>query len=361
MEGYMKDKPVFATKEASDALIQSKRTVAEALKATQETFDVEVSKSNTELLGVLPYLFSFGAYAFENFKEMVIDMPKITHYQLGSEKDPIPLETLYRYTIGEYVEQKELFHAELYRLMREKRARFLPNNYGGHTLTEPISIAVVTEKGVSTDGALFNSLVTKTEGGTYEHTPRVKIKGVILQYYKPLFEGHFNGYKGGFIKQPQLLYAIARHYHSDMSEAALKDFTPVKIVQLFYYIATHCNYRGSKITVDAPEMLKHILPSALEGESIRHRNMGPILAALQALTSITSDYKDCFDFVINGLNITEDDRDFAKEADDETEQVMLEVKHHLKANGNRLEIAVTQQPRAALSEPVQRRRKTRKE
>jgi hypothetical protein len=360
MEGYMKDKPVFATKEAADALIQSKRTVAEALKATQETFDVEVSKSNTELLGVLPYLFSFGAYAFENFKEMVIDMPKITHYQLGTVDEPVPLETLYKYTIGD-TEQKAHFHAELYRLMREKKTYFLPTQNGGYLLDEPISIAIVTEKGVSSDAALFNNLVTKTDGGEYERTPRAKIKGVILRYYKPLFEGHFNGYKGGFIKQPQRLYAIARRYYDDMANEEVKNFTPVKIVQLFYYIATHCNYRGAKITVDAPEMLKHVLPSALEGESIRHRNMEPILAAIHALESITSDHKDCFDFVVNGLNITQDDRDFAKEADDEAEQAMLEVKHHLKANGNTLEIAVTQQARIALPEAPPKRRKTRKE
>jgi hypothetical protein len=357
----MSNRQVFTTKKSAEALIQSKRTIVEALEANDETFDVKVSKSNTELLGVLPYLFSFGAYAFENFKDMVVDAPKITHYQLGSIDEPVPLSTLYKYTIGEYIEQKEHFHAELYRLMREKKTYFLPTKSGGHLLDEPISIAVVTDKGVTSDSKVFTNLVTKTEGGNYEHTPREKIKGVILRYYKPLFEGHFNDYKDGFIKQPQLLYAMARHYHSNIAETAAKDFTPIKIVQLFYYLATHCNYTGSKITIDVSNMLKHILPSALKDDTIRYDNIDPFLFAFTMLMVITNDHKEGFDFSIKGLNINQTDRNFARQkadgTDNEVERARLEIKHHLKANHNMLEIAVEYHQRTAKGCKVHIRRK----
>jgi hypothetical protein len=343
-------KSVFVDKEAAGTLAQSKRTVFERMLKDlhpEETFEAEVAKRNAELLGVQPYMFCFGAYAFENFKEMVIDAPKITHYQLGTEEDPIPLPVLYAYTIGPYTEQKEHFHAELYRFMTEKRAYWLPGKTGRYLLDEAIRVVPVTREGRTVTPKMFYNLVSRQEGGEYTRDVKQSMPGVILHYYKPLFEGHFNGWHKGFIKQPPLLYALAREYHQHLPEGAFAEFTPVRIVRLFYYLASHCNYRGEKITVDMVDLLKHVMESALKGDTIRYDNMPSVLAAFEALSRLTRDHNEGFDFVLGDLLLSEADWAYADregfapaETRDPLARKMRAVKRHLRVHDNTLTFAV---------------------
>ena len=118
-----------------------------------------------------------------------------------------------------------------------------------------------------------------------------------------------------------------------------RDFTPVKIVQLFYYLSSHTNYMGKHINVDMLKMLKHVLPSALEGETIRHRNLMPIISALSIIKRMTNDYPDFFDMTITGIGFDLWDRDFAdrQKPKNRIERQLLAMKqHHLKANENKL-------------------------
>jgi hypothetical protein len=343
-------KALFMDKEAAGTLTQSKRTVFERLLKDfhpEETFEAEVAKRNAELLGVQPYIFCFGAYAFENFKELVIDAPGITHYQLGTQTDPIPLDVLYKYTIGPYAEQKEHFHAELYRFMTEKRVYWLPGPEGRYILDEAIRVVPVTREGRTTTPKVFYNLVSKLEGGAYTREVKRSMPGVILHYYKPLFEGHFNGWRKGFIKQPPLLYALSREYHQHLPEGSFTEFTPARIVRLFYYLALHCNYLGEKMTFDMVDLLKHVMEQALEGDTIRHRNMAPVIAAFEALRRLMRDHAESFDFVLGDLLL--DDADWAyadREGSDpaeprnSVERKARAVKHHVRVNANTLTIAV---------------------
>lgn len=347
-------KSVFMDKKAAETLTQSKRTVFEALLKDfhpEESFEAEVAKRNSELLGVLPYMFCFGAYVFENLKELVIDAPEITHYQLGTRNDPIPLSVLYKYTIGPYADQKEVFHAELYRYMTESRKYWLPTETGRFLLDEPIRVVPVSGVGLPVTPKIFYNLVSRQEDGIYKREVKQSVPGVILHYYKPLFEGHFNGWHKGFIKQPPLLYALAREYHQHLSAAEYADFTPVKTMKIFYYLAAHCNYMGEKMTVDMADLLKYVAEYALDGDTIRYTRLPPVLSAFAVLSRITCEHSEGFDFILGDILLTSADWAYADRekpalvtpasARDRFERQSLAVKHHLKKHHCRLELAVT--------------------
>lgn len=354
----MKD-AVFVDKTSAKALSQSKRTVLEDLEkqiSTETTFEEAVSKRNAELLGVLPYMFCFSAYVFENFKDMIIDAPDITHYQFGTEEDPITMNVLYKFTIGPYTNQKEHFHAELYRYMSEVRKYWLPSKSGGYLFDEPIRIIPIV-KGKRVPAKTFHNLVTRQKDGSYQQETKEASVGFILQCFKPLFEGHFNGWQSGFIKQPPLLYAIAREYHQNMrNEADFGEFTPVKIIQTFYYIATHCNGIGNKITINVLNLLKHVLESALEGDTIKYTRIKTVIYAIKALSHITHDHANSFDFQLGQIYLDAYDQSYACRQDPtlnikhdsqgvgyidlDFQGLCHAVKHHIRANKNTLELGV---------------------
>jgi len=332
----------FITKEASSALTQSKRTVTEA--TMDQVLDQEITKANTELLGVLPYIFGFIAFFLENHKDCVFDEEGATHYQIGTIKEPIPLDFLIEHTIGKFSEQKDTFRSELYECIRGRKY-YIPTNISGrYIFDEPIRVVPVIDNQIATP-KIFNTLVTRQENGDYKQVEKKQIIGIIIHCSKTLFEGHFNGWKGfigGFIKQPRLLYAIARHYHTTIQNAEFGQFTPVKIVQTFYYLALHWNGKGNKMTIDVLNLLKHVLPSALEGNTIRYKNIATVSSVMAALDHITHDYPDCFDFGFYNPILDKYDFDYADKQSPKNniEHLVYALKHHLRSHNNKLEVRI---------------------
>ena len=329
----------FITKEASTALIQSKRTVTEA--TIGQVLDQEITKANTELLGVLPYIFGFIAFFLENYKDGVINKEDATHYQIGTIKNPIPLDFLIEHTIGEFLEQKNTFRSELYECIRGRKY-YIPTNISGrYIFDEPIRVVPVIDNQIVTP-KIFNTLVIRVEKKQYKQVEKKQIIGFIIHCSKTLFEGHFNGFIGGFIKQPRLLYAIARHYHATIPDAEFGQFTPVKIVQTFYYLALHWNGKGEKMTIDVLNLLKHVLPSALEGNTIRYKNIATVSSAMAALDHITHDYQDCFDFGFKNPILDKYDFDYAdkQEPKNQIERLVYALKHRLRSHNNKLEVQI---------------------
>jgi len=374
-------KSIFVTKPTTKAIIQTKRVLTDEqktrdIKFIQTDTQENITRANTELLGVYPSIFPYTAFLFENAKDAIISGDELgTHYQIGTIQNPIPFSHLFENTIIDYTEllkishkfneqlktnnntiinekeikdfftnEKEQFKIELYRMIKEKRSYWLQDKETGNfILDEPIRIVPVVDNSIVSLNR-FNNLVTKQEGGTYKAGEKIPKLGFILYAFKSLFQGHLNNYQpeghiqGGFIKQHKNFYAIARFYCKYMPNADFRKFTPVKVVQLFYYLSLKNNGIGEYMKVDMLEMLKHVLPSALEGNTIRHKNLKPIASALSVIESITNDFPENFDGIIAGVDFDLWDWKFADKQNPKSklDRMLLAMKHHLKAHNNKL-------------------------
>jgi hypothetical protein len=377
----MKMNNVFVTKPTVETMLQTKRSVTEKidrgtkklLTDTQEN----ITRANTELLGVYPFLMPFMAYLFENMPNSKIHAgnKENTHYQIGTAESPVPFSLLYESTMldhkklatvtdrfnlelkkhnkkpitdedlkGFISSEKEQFKIELYRMIKEKRSYWLQDKESGnYLLDEPLRIVLVANNSEITLNR-FNALVSKQEGGEYKAGEKIPKLGFIIHAYKPLFEGHLNNYKknqhqpGGYIKQPKHLYAMARFYSRFMPNADFRDFTPVHVVKLFYYLSMRDNQKGQNINIDMLEMLKCVSPGALFNNTIRHTQLKPIGSSLAVIEGITNDFPEDFDMCITGNDFDMFDWEYADRINPKNsiERLILAMKHHLKANKNTL-------------------------
>ena len=163
-----KRESVFITRSTAKALMQTKRTISEAKKLLTDTQE-NITRANTELLGIYPYILPYVAYMFENNKEMIIEGdPKGTHYQIGTAENPIPFYHICKNTIGTFpnvlkpiIKKQELsiekilqrekqeLKIELYRMIKQKRTYWLQDkDSGNYILDEPIRIIPVADNSI---------------------------------------------------------------------------------------------------------------------------------------------------------------------------------------------------------------------
>jgi hypothetical protein len=179
--------------------------------------------------------------------------------------------------------------------------------------------------------------------------------GVIMECYKPLFAGHFNGYQDGFIKQPAAWYAKIRNGVNGMIQAnarfegiveagAENDMTALNVMKVWEYLALHDNGKGETKTVDVVDLLSHIAPGYLQkGEYLRREKIGGLYNALVTLARITGEYRDELDFEITGINLDQFDMAFAANhgyREDTAPYLVSAMKHHLKAHDSRLTLQI---------------------
>jgi len=373
---------VFFPKQSATALTQTKRSLTDDVKSGKAVLTLktetqeDISRSNTELLGALKYWFSYTSYLIENNKSNVIDYPKTTHYQLGTTERPIPLSHAKEHIIGEFNDlgkdkdtQWESFRQETSAMIYNARKYWLQTFSGNYILDEPIRVVWVIDNETATPKE-FQALVTRQANGEYKAGEKQPKLGFILYAFKPLFKGHFNGWQkegaiqGGFIKHPKCLYAMAKYFIAHyLPEGDFRNFNAVEIVQLFYYLSLHCNFKGEKMKVDMIDMLKHVCPSALNiDDTIRYNRIKGVLSAITLLSKITQVYENNCDFMFKGIVLDNFDVSFAfKQIYSDTwekhlvmespeyknfkEQMLTDgnaltyaVKHHLKTNKNTLEL-----------------------
>ncbi|MCL2273185.1 MAG: hypothetical protein FWC19_10335 [Treponema sp.] len=387
-----KAKKTFVTRPAVNALLQTKRSVLDEITAREKNLiktetEEDITRANTELLGAYPYIMPYVSYMCEYYKDALVPAPKeVTHFQFGTIENPIPFSHLIENVIIDQSEllkvfnkfnnfldihnsdlptekqmqlveqqdtkdflkrEKDHFKSVLWHMLKENRRYWLQDKESGnYILDEPIRIVPVVD-GSLVSANKYNNLVTKKADGHYKAGGKMPNMGFILYAYKPLFEGHFNNYQrsgyiqGGFICQPKFLYSITRFYNYFLPNTYFGDFTPAKIVQLFYYLVAYSNEKGTRRKIDMLKMLKYVLPKALEGNTIRHRNLKPIASSLLVIESITNDFPDYFDMSISGVEFNKDDWEFADRQEypngkNSLEKMLYAMKHHLKANNNKM-------------------------
>jgi hypothetical protein len=358
----MKNNSQFVTKNSVKAqlnspLVMRKNSAAlfnERMEPV-ETAKARINRKTTEIAGIFPYLFSLASYFFETFPGKIIrGEAGSLYYQIGTKDDLIPAQAFIALGIGDNTDQKNIFLRELYKLWDEKRYYWLPTgNRGDMIFMPPIQVFPVMNNEI-TDPEELKRL---SQLGI-DHV----IKGFTMQCYKTLFDGHLNGYKDGFIKQPAAWYAKIRNSVNGMLENKAKffgiiesgagaetqsDMTALNVMKIWEYLSLHDNGRGKTKNVDVIDMLSHVAPSYLQkGEYLRHECIGRLVNALIALAKLTCEYRNELDFEIVNIELNPFDRAYARNHGhrEGSALFMVEaVKHRLKSHKNVLSLQISRE------------------
>ena len=355
-----KPKSNFITKTAVKAQLNSPLVMRKnnAVLFSEKLEEVDqatalINGKTTELKGIFPNLFSAASYLFENMPEKIIKGEKGSlYYQLGTKDDPIPADVFLKLGIGNFKDQKNFFMKELYKLWEERRYYWLPTgNDGDMIFMPPIQVFPVTTS-VITDPAELKRL-------SQIGADRI-IKGFVMECYKPLFDGHLNGYKDGFIKQPKtwpakikngvknLVESKAKFFDiekaTDEEKETQRDMTTMNILKIWEFLALHDNGKGEIKDVDVIDLLSHVTPSFLKnGKYIRRECVISLLNALITLTKLTYEHRDELDFRILSLELDQYDHEYAARHRNKRDENLFGAEaliHHLKANNNHLTLKI---------------------
>jgi hypothetical protein len=354
-----KTKGQFVTKISVKAQLNSplvmRKNKAALFNEKMEPVDaarVYINRKTTEMTGIFPYLFSLAGYFFETFPEKVLyGETESLYYQMGTKQDPIPAKAFIALGIGRFKDQKNFFLKELYKMWNENRSYWVPTGIGtGSILLPPIQVFPVAEE-----------VITNPE--ELKRLSRIGadkiIKGFVMQCYKPLFEGHLNGYRDGFIKQPAAWYAKIRNGVNGMIEnkaefkgiveSGSNDMTALNVMKIWEYLALHDNGKGETKNVDIVDMLSHVAPSYLKkGEYLRTECLGGLFNALITLAILTHEYRDELDFEIRNIELDRFDQAYAVNHGYPQGTVLFMVsamKHRLKAHDNILALQIERKKR----------------
>jgi hypothetical protein len=353
-----KNKSQFVTKTSVKAQLNSPLVMwkNEAALFNEKMEQVErtkalINRKTTEIAGIFPYLFSLVSYFFETFPEKIIrGEGGSLYYQIGTKDDPIPAQVFISLAIGNNTDQKNTFLRELYKLWDEKRYYWLPTgNRGDMIFLPPIQVFPVMNNEI-TDKEELKRL---SQLGI-DHV----IKGFTMQCYKTLFDGHLNGYKDGFIKQPAAWYAKIKNGVSGMVEEKAKffnyigpgagneeetDMTALNILKIWEYMALHDNGKGEIKNIDVVDLLSYVAPSYLKGgKYIRKECVVSLFNAFITLANLTHEYQKELDFKITSMELDRFDHEYAaRQNKKNAEAVYMEaVRHHLKAHDNHLTLII---------------------
>ena len=367
-------KSVFVTKTSVKAQIESPATMKKGDRIFLPSDDPKaiISRATTEIAGALPYLFTTASYIFENMPDTVHgdDDKSLLYYQIGTKEEYIPMSIFLKIALDTYTDQRKDFMSELFRMWKEKRSYWLPTGEGKtYIFLPPIQVFPVIDGDMVLDSERVNSLMNLK--GT---DPSRLISGVVIQCYKPLFSGHFNNYQDGFVKQPIALYAkIKREVTYILSQggklgmfAPDKDIintelikfdniqtetetTALNIMKIWEYIALHEN-KSERLNIDLIDMLSHIASSYLQKDKyLRYEYLGNIFNAFIIMARLTHKHIKDLDFEIVTFDLDQFDHNYAMQQGKQlgTPDYAIEaMKHHLKANNNRLPITLKRSPYA---------------
>jgi hypothetical protein len=343
-------KSQFITKTSVKALINSPRIVREANIDPVVWEKAEITRKTTELAGAFPYIFSIASRICEDFPHLVNEHEH--YYQFGTEAAPITWELFQHYAIGKHKEQKHLFLVELKRLILENRPYWIPTgNNGSMAFTQPFRIMLLAKERKIAGEELKRLKNTALTDYVFS--------GVILECYKPLFAGHFNGYRDGFIKQPAAWYAKTRNSVAGMiekqakfdgiTESGANDMTALNVLKIWEYLALHDNGKGETKAVNVVDLLSHVAPSYLKtGEYLRTECLGSLFNAFIALAKLTHEYRDELDFEIVGIETDQFDRAYAinhGHREGAADFMISAMKHHLKVCNNFLTLRIEREKR----------------
>jgi len=202
-----------------------------------------------ELAGAYPFVFDALAYICTHHKDAIKDNEGETHYTVA-----IPVESFNDFALDGYDESYDYMRKELYQIIDKPEKKLMPLSKQYDIYTEPIRISVVHEK-----NKFFGNLARKK--GAH------KIKGFIINFYKPLFKPLLTGQYG------TAWFPIPKAFHAKLIHT-IKEYGHLPVFQqygnfghatnyrkLYFYLNLHDNSQSDKIYYDAIDLTARCLPS----------------------------------------------------------------------------------------------------
>jgi hypothetical protein len=355
----------FTTKESARAIVNNQTNVAYREqpelfyydKITGNQLDTAniITKTNTNLAGASPYLFSTINHICSKMPELVDWTPTDGTGQIGTEKNPFPMELLLRLSIGKHRDQYHLFMTEFGQLIKGQRKVWLPTNDKSRLiLTEPFIISPITKN----KSELTPEKIKQLDNFNIEKI----IAGVIIKFHKPLFEGHRTGYKGGMFKEPDAWFAEIRNaIKIDEKQVQKKGGVAIPVVgdpgqieknptgnassaintfKVWNYLNLADNSIGNEKRVNIEKLMDVMSPHNIKTKKDGSRTIltDGIIETFNAVSTIAEASRaktEEMDFVLHGIILNNNDRLYAKNNPSE-DFLISAARHHLKADKNHL-------------------------
>lgn len=212
----------------------------------------ELDKGAFQLGGFYPFIFDTINFVCTHYKEFIQrqDNTRETHYRLN-----IPIEHFLSFALDGSMYKKRLYD-EMYRLIKSPVKKSLPLDKKHSILTDPIRIDLIYE-----DDTKYSML---------KNTTGKKIKNVIIEFYKPLWNRLLKGKDGeAWFLAPKAFYA--KMLDSIVKWKNLPEFTkygrlafPINFRRLFLYLNMHDNKKGNFLNIDAIDLVRSCLPSEIQ-------------------------------------------------------------------------------------------------
>jgi hypothetical protein len=197
-----------------------------------------------------------------------------THYKAG-----LKLKTFMDMALNGHNEHRRDFLRQLYKLVAHPEKKVLPYTDGCNIITEPVRIDFILEdetKLSENEEKRLSNLCNKREKGK---KIRGKIKFIIIEFYKPLFESLFlvnsKGKLGkNYIQVPKALHAEIKATVAEIVTTEFfkgtdleKENVPLyesNVRAVFLYFALHDNRKGDYITINALDFAESCFPKTVK-------------------------------------------------------------------------------------------------
>jgi hypothetical protein len=215
----------------------------------------ELHQTVFQLVGAYPYFFDVINYACTQNPEKIErkDNPRETHYRAA-----IPWNIFKDYALDGHTDagNTKRLSDELYKMIDHPLSKVLPLDKNHSIRTQPIRLDIVYED---------NILYSQIRG--LKNVDGRKIKGIIIEFYKPLWRSLFDGKYGiNWFLAPKAFNAkmhVAIEKHKEEKEFTAYGTLAYAIDyrRLFLYLNMHDNKRGEHVNYDALDLARSCIPS----------------------------------------------------------------------------------------------------
>lgn len=218
-----------------------------------------LTRSFFELSGAHPYIFDTLAYVCTKYRQNIdrIDDEKETHFRVR-----IPFEHFLDFALDGRNQYKPRLMAEIYDLAMVQKGKVLPLDRDHSVLTVPLRVELFYEDG------------NKVDRDTIRHFQNLNgewpVKGITIEFYKPLFASLFIGVHG------ESWFPLPKAFHAKMLEAMDKyrnrpEFKnagitafPIQYRKLYLYMNLHDNGIGEHLHLNAEDAMLSCYPTLVK-------------------------------------------------------------------------------------------------
>jgi len=230
----------------------------EGSRLSQEKIDT-LTRSFFELSGAHPYVFDTLAYVCTKYKDNIdrLDDEKETHFRVR-----IPFDHFLDFALDGRNQYKARLMTEIYDLAMVQKGKVLPFDRDHSVLTVPLRVELFYEDGNKVDKETIRRFANLN--GEWP------VKGITIEFYKPLFASLFIGTHG------ESWFPLPKAFHAKMLESMDKyrnrpEFRdagimayPIQYRKLYLYMNLHDNGIGEHLHLNAEEAMLSCYPALVK-------------------------------------------------------------------------------------------------